>query len=158
MKFANFIDEIGMPDLIGKVCNRFDIPDDSFFERFMQLLYWYISGLSEPSKVKKLVTKLFTFSKFQYVNDQNHHVMFINRLNFILLLALVCKVDLKTQLLNLLEGIENAKDAKLINRNCHTKRYKVAHRGYFHCYTMLYQWILQCSWDTKGMEEFLNFA
>ena len=30
MKFANFIDEIGMPDLIGKVCNRFDIPDDSF--------------------------------------------------------------------------------------------------------------------------------
>lgn len=114
MKFANFIDEIGMPDLIGKVSNRFDIPDDSFFERFMQLLYWYISGLSEPSKVKKLVTKLFTFSKFQYVNDQSHHVMFINRLNFILLLALVCKVDLKTQLLNLLEGIENAKDAKLI--------------------------------------------
>ena len=40
--------------------------------------------------------------------------MFINRLNFILLLALVCKVDLKTQLLNLLEGIENAKDIKLI--------------------------------------------
>ena len=98
---------------------------------------------------------------------KSHHVMFINRLNFILLLALVCKVDLKTQLLNLLEGIENAKDAKLIklasqgvcvNRNCHTKRYKVAHRGYFNCYTMLYQWILQCSWDTKGMEEFLNFA
>ncbi|CAX39587.1 conserved hypothetical protein [Candida dubliniensis CD36] len=114
MKFANFIDEIGMPDLIGKVSTRFDIPDDSFFERFMQLLYWYISGLSEPSKVKKLVTKLFTFSKFQYVNDQNHHVMFINRLNFILLLASVSKVDLKTQLLNLLEGIMNAKDAKLI--------------------------------------------
>ena len=133
----------------------------------MQLLYWYISGLSEPSKVKKLVTKLFTFSKFQYVNDQSHHVMFINRLNFILLLALVCKVDLKTQLLNLLEGIENAKDKAYkigitgclcVNRNCHTKRYKVAHRGYFNCYTMLYQWILQCSWDTKGMEEFLNFA
>ncbi|EMG48920.1 hypothetical protein G210_0440 [Candida maltosa Xu316] len=113
-KFANFPDEIGVPELIGRVSTRLDIPGDSFFERFLQLLYWYISGLSEPSKVKKLVTKLFTFTNYTYQDDQEHYIMFINRLNFILLLASVSTVDLKTQLSNLLVPIKDVKEMKLL--------------------------------------------
>ncbi|RCK62624.1 hypothetical protein Cantr_08817 [Candida viswanathii] len=113
-KFANFPDEIGMPELMGRVSTRLDIPGETFFEQFMQLLYWYVSGLSEPSKVKRLVTKLFTTSSFSYANDQEHHIMFINRLNFILLLALVSTVDLKTQLTNVLTPIQQVNDMKLL--------------------------------------------
>ena len=94
--------------------------------------------------------------------------MFINRLNFILLLALVCKVDLKTQLLNLLEGIENAKDAKLIKLASQgvcvlteiaiQRDTKLPIEGISIVIQCCINGLLQCSWDTKGMEEFLNFA
>lgn len=113
-KFANFPDEIGFPELMSKVSTRLDIPGDTFFEQFMQLLYWYISGLSDPSKVKRLVTKLFSNNSFLYTDDHEHRIMFTNRLNFIILLALVSSVDLKTQLTNLLASTQLVNDMKFL--------------------------------------------
>ncbi|EGW34571.1 uncharacterized protein SPAPADRAFT_65695 [Spathaspora passalidarum NRRL Y-27907] len=113
-KFANFTDEIEVPDLLGRVRTRYDIPDSSFFERFMQFLYWYVSGISHAQTVKKLITKLFISSKFQYVNDKTHRVMFINRLNFVVLLSqLSNSVDLGNQICGLFEAIEQPKDVEL---------------------------------------------
>ncbi|RLV91115.1 hypothetical protein JA1_004095 [Spathaspora sp. JA1] len=110
-KFANFNDEVEVPDLLGRIRTRYDIPDGTFFERFMQFLYWYVSGISSGQTVKRLITKLFISSKFQYVNDKSHQVMFINRLNFIVLLAqLSTSVDLTNQICELFESIEQSKD------------------------------------------------
>ncbi|CAI5755810.1 unnamed protein product [Candida verbasci] len=111
-KFANFQDEIGVPDLISQVRSKSDLPSDTFFDRFMQLLYWYCSGI-EASKIKRLVIKLFTTSEFQYEKDQDHMIMFINRLNFMTLLSSLSTVDLKSQLLPLINIIEKVYDIKL---------------------------------------------
>ncbi|KAG7663213.1 uncharacterized protein J8A68_003295 [[Candida] subhashii] len=115
-RFANFVDEIGMPELISsQVSSRFDIPDDTFFEQFMQLLYWYVSGLSEPIKVKRLVIKLFTSSGsiFNAVDDsQTRQVMFINRLNFLILLSSISNVDLNNQIQELFGGLGQVEDSE----------------------------------------------
>ncbi|KAK6453897.1 Mus7/MMS22 family-domain-containing protein [Scheffersomyces xylosifermentans] len=113
-KFANFDDEWVVPELMGRIRTRDDIPDGSFFERFMLFLYSYISELPEESKTKRLITKLFTSSRFNYSKGKEHFAMFINRCNFILLLTQLSKVDLKNQLYDLVFQISNTRDAEIL--------------------------------------------
>lgn len=112
-KFANFSNESIQPQLIGKLLTRDSIPDTSFFERFMYLLFSYVSELpiDNGAKKKRLISKLFTSSHFIYRNDSRYLTMYVNRLNFILLLnQLSNKINLKGQVLDLILRIAKSDD------------------------------------------------
>ncbi|CAH2351752.1 hypothetical protein CLIB1423_04S05138 [[Candida] railenensis] len=112
-KFANFSNELIQPQLIGKLLTRDSIPDTSFFERFMYLLFSYVSEIpiDDGVKKKRLISKLFTSSHFIYRNDSRYLTMYVNRLNFILLLnQLSNKINLKGQVLDLILRIAKSDD------------------------------------------------
>lgn len=113
-KFSNFDDEYGVPELLGKIQTRNDIPDTTYFERFMYLFYNYVSELPTTANKKRLITKLITSSHYQYKEDRSHFGMFVNRLNFLLLLQQVSQVDLKNQLYDLLQRIIPSNDAEIL--------------------------------------------
>ncbi|KAK6460260.1 Mus7/MMS22 family-domain-containing protein [Scheffersomyces coipomensis] len=109
-RFSNFNDEWAVPELLGRIRTRNDIPIDSFFERFMLFLYSYVSSLPEGSNTKRLITKLFTSSNYTYADNKEHFVMFMNRMNFTLLLSQLSEVDLKNQIFDLVSSIADSKD------------------------------------------------
>ena len=113
-KFSNFDDEYGVPELLGKIQTRNDIPDTTYFERFMYLFYNYVSELPTTANKKRLITKLITSSHYQYKEDRSHFGMFVNRLNFLLLLQQVSQVDLKNQFYDLLQRIIPSNDAEIL--------------------------------------------
>lgn len=111
-RFGNFLDEWVEPDLIGKIRSRDDLPDCSFFERFMKLLYGYISA--KETYDKRLITKLFTSSKYKFEPNREHFIMFVNRMNFILFLFQCSKEDLNNQMTSLIESVQGLNDFNIL--------------------------------------------
>lgn len=115
-KFGNFEDEIVEPELLSNVRSRYDIPSDTFFESFMQLLYIYVSELPIGFSKKRLITKMFTSSNYHYEKGREYYIMFINRLNFVLLLTKLSDVDLKNQLHNLVLQIRDSNNIGIFEK------------------------------------------
>lgn len=116
-KFANFVDESSVPSSVGVVHSRADIPGGSVFERFLGLLYIYISELSLAKEVKRLLSKLLASSQYHYVRGRKSQIMFANRLNLILLLSQISDVDLGSQLTNLIVQICASADPFVYGRS-----------------------------------------
>lgn len=115
-KFANFDNEIIEPQLIGRIVTRDSLPDSSFFERFMYLVYTYISespAMEVPAKKKRFLSKLFTSSQFHYASGPRHYAMYVNRFNFILLfMQLNQTLDLKGQVADLVLQVLHCEDLR----------------------------------------------
>lgn len=114
-RFANFDDEWGVPQFVGRIRSRFDIPSETFFERFMQLFYSYISDMAPATSKKRLITKLITSSHYQYQKDKAHFVMFTNRVNFLMLLVEISEVELKKQLWSLVQSVLDSGDVSVLD-------------------------------------------
>ncbi|KAG2735394.1 hypothetical protein G9P44_001608 [Scheffersomyces stipitis] len=118
-RFANFADEMLVSDLIGQIRSRDDIPDNCFFERFMMLLYSYVSELPEQTKTKRLITKFITSSHYHYQPGKEYYAMFMNRANFVLLLRQLSVVDLKNQVFDLISQITSSNDTTILSVALH---------------------------------------
>lgn len=115
-KFGNFGDENSVPISIGEIHTRLDVPDSSVFDRFLNFLYGYISSLSSKKDVKRLISKLVASSQYHYQKGRKFQIMFINRLNLILLLSQISDIDLKSQFTNLIEHIKDSRDMFIYGR------------------------------------------
>lgn len=112
-RFADFEDE-GHSDLVlGVIRTRSDIPELTFFEGFMHFLYIYVSGLPLGSNKKRLITKLLTTGRYHYSTGSSHRAMFLNRLNFTLLLCQISDIDLEPQFVNLICQVDNSNDYRM---------------------------------------------
>ncbi|GEQ69869.1 hypothetical protein JCM33374_g3544 [Metschnikowia sp. JCM 33374] len=116
-KFSNFSDESNIPFSVGVVHSRADIPQGSVFERFLGLLYLYISELSSAKEVKRLMSKLLASSQYHYVRGRKSQIMFANRLNLILLLSQISDVDLGRQFTNLVTQVAASADPFVYGRS-----------------------------------------
>ncbi|CUM49376.1 unnamed protein product [Debaryomyces tyrocola] len=114
-KFSNFDDEKNEPELIDILITRDSIPNSSFFEKFMHLLYCYVSSLPYGGNKKRLISKLFTSSHYHYQKGSKSFAMFVNRFNFILLLSQLSDVDLRNQVLDLIQQIKSSNDIRMYN-------------------------------------------
>lgn len=112
-KFANFSDEPNSYEIIGQIRTRDDIPDNCFFDRFMQFLYFYVSGLPVDFNKKRLISKLITSSQYHYEEGRTHFAMYVNRMNLVLLLSQISDLDLNNQFDNLLEQVSSSGDVKI---------------------------------------------
>lgn len=112
-KFANFDDEMTRPNLIDQFNTRDTLPQNTFFERFLHLLYCFFSSLPLEFNRKRLVSKLFTSSRYTYQKDRKSQIMFANRLNFINLLSYLSDVDLGYQVTDLIKQIISTNDSAL---------------------------------------------
>lgn len=112
-KFKNFSDEWVEPELIGRIRSRNDMPDLSFFERFMKFLYGCISNFETYNR--RLITKLFTSSKYKFEPNRDHFIMFVNRMNFILLLFQCSKENLNAQLTSLVQSVKGLQDYNILS-------------------------------------------
>ena len=115
-RFANFPDEDYFLCVLSQVRSRFDIPGDSFFNRFLQLLFWHISSLTDGSQVKRLVTKLLSFNTTQYSNSKEQRAMFCNKFNLLILLSLISKTNLRTQVEILISSLNDITDLSFLNQ------------------------------------------
>lgn len=112
-RFISFDDEIGEPSLLKTVSSLADIPNTFVFERFLTLVYNYVSALESEKDVKKLVSKVLSSSKLQYVPGQGFRAMFINRLSLILLITQISGVDLSLHFHSLIEDITQCGDTRI---------------------------------------------
>lgn len=115
-RFGNFSDELSVPQALGQVCTRMDIPESSLFERFMGVLYNYVSDISSKKDVKKLISKLVASSQYQYHLGRKYQIQFVNRLNLITLLYQISDVDLSTPFVGLVEQVADSKDMFVYGR------------------------------------------
>lgn len=115
-KFTNFESETSIPTSIGLVQSRHDLPQDTVFERFLGFVYEYISGLSDRKEVKRLITKLVASSQYHYQKGRKYQIMFVNRLNLMLLLFQISDVELKGLFCSLIDQIIEFKDMFLFSR------------------------------------------
>lgn len=109
-KFYNFKDEPLLLNSISKIRTFNDIPDMTFFDCFLQLVYYYVSGLESELAVKKLATKLLISSQFQYEGGKENQVAFMNRFNFIILLAQISSIDQNNLVIQLFRRIVDVED------------------------------------------------
>ncbi|PSK38904.1 hypothetical protein C7M61_002209 [Candidozyma pseudohaemuli] len=115
-KFTNFENETSVPTSIGVILSKHDIPQDTVFERFLGFVYTYISDLCERKEVKRLITKLVASSQYHYQKGRKYQIMFINRLNLILLLFQISDVDLRSPFSSLIDQIIEFKDMFIYSR------------------------------------------
>lgn len=115
-KFCNFDDETAVPPPIGVVQTRLDIPTSTVFERFLHLVYTYISSLCERKEVKRLISKLVASSQYHYQKGRKYQIMFVNRLNLILLLIQLSDVDLNNLFTNLVGQVLESMDMFVYGR------------------------------------------
>ncbi|KAI5950845.1 hypothetical protein KGF54_003919 [Candida jiufengensis] len=113
-KFANLSEEEMDQMVYHQIKSRYDIGGDSFFDRFMQLLWYYISSMSDKTQVKRLITKLYSSHVMSYSNSKDHLVMLTNRFNFIILLTSSSDTDQRNQILNLAESIKDVTNLDII--------------------------------------------
>ena len=109
-KFGNFADETVVPRPLHYVYSKHDIPKTSVFERFLRLVYTYVSQLESKKSIKRLVSKLVASSQYHYQKGRRYQIMFVNRINLISLLCQISEVDLKNQLSNLVEQVRDSRD------------------------------------------------
>lgn len=112
-KFFNFEDESLNISMLTKIYTINDIPNGSFFECFMQFLYYYVSGLNETSQIKRLATKLLASSHYQYEKGKPHQVAFTNRFNFVILLSQISTLNQNSLVLDLIRLILDSNDVDI---------------------------------------------
>lgn len=88
-KFANLPGERDLPVPLGLIVNRHDIPSQSVFERFLGLVYAYLSELESSRDVRRLLSKLTPSSHYVYQKGRENQIIFANRINLITLLSQV---------------------------------------------------------------------
>lgn len=115
-KFGNFTDETAVPQAIHNIHSRHDIPNSTVFERFLCLVYDYVSQLLSQKSVKRFISKLVVSSQYQYEKGRRYQIMFVNRVNLIILLFQISDTDLKNQITNLIEQVKNSKDMFVYGR------------------------------------------
>lgn len=115
-KFANFADEAVVPLSLGTIRSRLDIPERSVFERFMGLTYEYLSEVGSMKEAKKLISKLLATSQYHYSKGKKSQIMFVNRINLIILFSQISDVDLANQYLNLVEQVKDSHDVFVYER------------------------------------------
>lgn len=115
-KFTNFENEASVPSSIGVIMSRHDIPQDTVFERFLGFVYAYISDLYDRKEVKRLITKLVASSQYHYQKGRKYQIMFINRLNLIMLLFQISDVELRSPFSSLIDQIIEFKDMFIYSR------------------------------------------
>lgn len=115
-KFGNFSDETAVPQALQIVHSRHDIPNSSVFERFLCLVYDHVSQLLSEKIVKRFISKLVASSQYQYKKGRRYQIMFVNRVNLIILLFQISDTDLKNQLTNLIEQVKSSKDMFVYGR------------------------------------------
>lgn len=115
-KFGNFADETFVPKALGAIQTRNDLLDLSVFERFMGLLYTYISELDSKKEVKKLILKLLASSQYRHQKGRKFQIQFVNRINFVSLLFQVSDIDLSNQFTSIVELIAQSKDMFIYGR------------------------------------------
>lgn len=111
-KFADYEDEENSEFILGRIRTRNDIPSSTYFERYMLFIYSYVSSLSFGSNKKRLITKLLMSSQFQYLSSSAHRAMFVNRMNFMLLLSQLSDINLEAQIFDLICQIKDTGDYK----------------------------------------------
>lgn len=112
-RFANFVDEKGPPQLLGIIHSGNEFGSSLFIERFMRLLYGFISGLPVGPQKKRLISKLISSSQYHYENGNSHYAMFVNRVNFLLLLAQVSQAEVSGHVLSLVKLVETSRDVRI---------------------------------------------
>lgn len=115
-KFTNFENEASVPSSIGVIMSKHDIPQDTVFERFLSFVYAYISDLCDRKEVKRLITKLVASSQYHYQKGRRYQIMFINRLNLIMLLFQISDVELRSPFSSLIDQILEFKDMFIYSR------------------------------------------
>ncbi|CCG20434.1 hypothetical protein CORT_0A00410 [Candida orthopsilosis Co 90-125] len=113
-RFANLPNEDSVPSILSQVRTRFDIPGNSFFDKFLQLLFWHISSLADVSQVKRLVTKLLSFNSIQYSDAKGQQIMFVNKFNLLIMLCSISKTDLRAQVEILLSSISDVTELSFL--------------------------------------------
>ncbi|KAI5970573.1 hypothetical protein CANMA_000359 [Candida margitis] len=115
-RFANLPKENFLPSIFPQIRSRFDVAGDSFFEKFLQLLFWHISSLTDVSQVKRLVTKLLSFNPVQYSDSKEQKIMFSNKFNLLIMLSSISKTDLRTQVEILLSSISEVTELNFLKQ------------------------------------------
>lgn len=106
-KFANFPDECHDPEVISVVQLRDDF-GSSFFDRFLMIIYLYVGDLpveDHQAQKRRLNAKLYTLLLLQYHELRDQYIVYVNRLNFALLLHQVLGLLLRTQFDQLVSGV-----------------------------------------------------
>ncbi|RKP30749.1 hypothetical protein METBISCDRAFT_27124 [Metschnikowia bicuspidata] len=112
-KFANFDDEHAL-QVIGTVRAVADLSDRTVFDRFLVLVYRYVSDLDSSRSVKRLVSKLVPSSAFVYTRERRSRTAFVNRANLLLLFSQVSTLDLGVQFVGLVDQVCGVDDAKTL--------------------------------------------
>lgn len=116
-KFANLPDERQLPDPLGLIVNRHDIPSESVFERFLGLIYAYISELESSRDVRRLLSKLTPSSHYVYLKGRENQIIFANRINLITLLSQVSDATLMAHFDSLISLIAESRELFLYERS-----------------------------------------
>lgn len=112
-RFANFVDEKGSPQLLGKIRTGNEFGNTFFIDRFMRLLYDFIFGLPTGANKKRLISKLISSSQYHYETGNTHYAMFVNRVNLLLLLAQVSQAEVTDNFLSLVKLVEASQDIRI---------------------------------------------
>lgn len=115
-KFGNFSDETSVPRPISLLRVRSDLEESSVFDRFLVMTYTFVGELLTKRDVKKLISKLVASSQYQYQKGRKSQIMFVNRMNLILMLSQVSDVDLGNQFTNLINQVKEAQDMFVYGR------------------------------------------
>lgn len=106
-KFANYPDECHDPEIMSVIKLREDF-GSSFFERFLMILYIYVGDLpveNHQTYKNRLNAKLYILLLLQYHELRDQFIIYVNRLNFTLLLHQVLGLLLRTQFDQLVKGV-----------------------------------------------------
>lgn len=106
-KFANYPDECHDPEIMSVIKLREDF-GSSFFERFLMILYIYVGDLpveDHQTYKNRLNAKLYILLLLQYHELRDQFIIYVNRLNFTLLLHQVLGLLLRTQFDQLVKGV-----------------------------------------------------
>lgn len=106
-KFSNFADECTDPELLGVVRLRGDF-GPTFFDQVMLVVYMYVGELpveSHRDRKRRLMAKLYSLSQLKYRESRDQYTMYVNRLNFTLLLHQVLGLRLGPHLDLLVAGV-----------------------------------------------------
>lgn len=113
-KFTDFYDEGSLyPIITGLVRSESDLPDQTVFERFLVMLYRFVSNLDSEREVKKLISKILPTSPFSFNRLPRSTSAFVNRVNLLLLLNQLSNVDLDTHFNSLIHLVLECDDPKI---------------------------------------------
>lgn len=116
-RFSNFADEERTPDIItGVIRSESDFQISTVFDRFLLLIYRFVSSLETNRDVKRLISKLLPSSAFSYLRNHQTRTIFVNRANLLLLLSQISSIDLGGQLKNMVDAVTDSNDTKIYYR------------------------------------------